>query len=212
MNNLKPLALIPGTAWKRAQLMMCNTSVGWSLRGCCQHGRTSNVPPSCSRPSFLPWCTGAVHGFARICSSRVTVHSLTSAETIQPTRSSCEAAASCRDGAVGAAACSAVAAVVAADTAGETLLEVVQLVADLVKARDCRCKPEVLRWLERSATCSLLQTVSACSSKSHCCCSLHRKSRKCHGCRQPPYQSAPPCSRCRTSRCSERAEHFQKTV
>ena len=32
----------------------------------------------------------------------------------------------------------------AADTAGETLLEVVQLVADLVKARDCRCKPEVL--------------------------------------------------------------------
>jgi hypothetical protein len=45
---------------------------------------------------------------------------------------------------VAAAACSAVAAVVAADTAGETLLEVVQLVADLVKARDCRCKPEVL--------------------------------------------------------------------
>ena len=43
-----------------------------------------------------------------------------------------------------AAACKAVAAVVAADTAGETLLEVVQLVADLVKARDCRCKPEVL--------------------------------------------------------------------
>ena len=51
--------------------------------------------------------------------------------------------ATCRDTAVAAAACKAVAAVVAADTAGETLLEVVQLVADLVKARDCRCKPEV---------------------------------------------------------------------
>lgn len=54
--------------------------------------------------------------------------------------------ATCRDAAVAAAACSAVAAVVAADTAGETLLEVVQLVADLVKARDCRCKPEVVHF------------------------------------------------------------------
>lgn len=42
-----------------------------------------------------------------------------------------------------AAACSAVAAVVKADTGGETLLEVTQLVADLVKRRDCRCEPEV---------------------------------------------------------------------
>lgn len=49
----------------------------------------------------------------------------------------------CRNKAVAAAACKAVAAVVAADSAGETLLEVVQLVADLVKKRDCRCAPEV---------------------------------------------------------------------
>lgn len=42
-----------------------------------------------------------------------------------------------------AAACKAVAAVVAADVGGETLLEVVQLVADLIKRRECRCEPEV---------------------------------------------------------------------
>jgi hypothetical protein len=68
---------------------------------------------------------------------------------------------------VAAAACNAVAAVVAADTAGETLLEVVQLVADLVKARDCRCKPEVLHRSERMCRLSLQQTAPACSSRAH---------------------------------------------
>jgi len=43
---------------------------------------------------------------------------------------------------VAAAACTAVAAVVKADRHGDVMLEVVQLVADLVKKRDCRCDPE----------------------------------------------------------------------
>ena len=34
-------------------------------RVCCQHGRISTAPLSCSRPLSPPWCTGAMHGSAK---------------------------------------------------------------------------------------------------------------------------------------------------